>query len=278
MPEPSVPSDAHMSVCVAWDVFSTNRKYVSMKVLVAIKRVQDQNIPVRLASDGNDIDQKSARMVINPFDEVAIEEGLRLKERGIADETLVVTCGREVCRETLRTALAFGADRALLIHTEADLQSLATAKLLAAVARREGASLVLCGKQAIDTDRGETAVMLAGLLGWGQATVVSALHIEEQDVTAICEIDGGQERLALQLPAVVSVDLRLNLPRHLNLKNSVEARKKPIETLTPEDLQVNAEPRLQILGLQVPPARKPPIRVADVNELVRRLREEAAVL
>lgn len=249
-----------------------------MKVIVAIKRVPDQDIPVRLAADGQDIDPDFTQMIINPFDEVALEEGVRLKERGIASEVLVVSCGRKACRETLRTALAFGADRALLAETETHLQSLATAKLLAAVARREGAALVLCGKQATDTDTAEVPVMLAGLLGWGQATIVSGLHIQAQALTATGEIDGGQERLAVPLPAVVSTDLRLNLPRHLSLRACMLAHKKTIEILTPEALGVDVRARVQSLGLMVPPPRKPPVRVGDVDELVRRLRDEAGVV
>lgn len=249
-----------------------------MKVIIAIKRVPDQDIPVRLAADGQDIDPDFTQMIINPFDEVALEEGVRLKECGLASEVLVVSCGRKACRETLRTALAFGADRALLVETETDLQSLATAKLLAAVTRREGATLVLCGKQATDTDTAEVPVMLAGLLGWGQATIVSGLHIEAQTLTATSEIDGGQERLAVPLPAVVSTDLRLNLPRHLSLRACMVAHKKNIETLTPEVLGVDVRARMQALGLMEPPPRKPAVRVADVDDLVRRLRDEAGVL
>jgi electron transfer flavoprotein beta subunit len=249
-----------------------------MKVIVAIKRVPDQDIPVRLAADGQDIDPDFTQMIINPFDEVALEEGVRLKERGLASEVLVVSCGRESSRETLRTALAFGADRALLVESTEDLQSLAIAKLLAAITRREGAALVLCGKQATDTDTAEVPVMLAGLLGWGQATIVSGLHIEAQSLTATCEVDGGQERLAVSLPAVVSTDLRLNLPRHLSLRACMAAHKKNIETLTPEAIGVGVCARVQSLGLTEPPPRKLPVRVEDVDELVRRLRDEAGVL
>ncbi|KHN52906.1 hypothetical protein OI70_19115 [Dickeya fangzhongdai] len=249
-----------------------------MKILVAVKRVPDQDIPVRLSEDGNSIDPHHRQMTINPFDEIAIEEGIRLKERGIADEVIVVSCGPAECNKTLRTALAFGADRAFLVKTDEELQSLATAKLLAALARRESIDLILCGKQATDTDNAETAVMAAGLLGWGQATIVSALHIEKSGVTATSEIDGGRERLVLSLPAVISVDLRLNSPRHLGLHECVQANKKTIDIFTPEELQVDIRPRLRMLHLEALPPRNSPIRVTDINELVTRLRDEAGVL
>ena len=249
-----------------------------MKILVAIKRVPDQDMPIRLRADGNGIELGHARYIINPFDENALEEALRLKEQGKASEIVAVSCGVAACSDTLRSALALGADRALLVQTDAELQSLAVAKLLHAVVLKEQPQLVMCGKQATDSDAGEAGVMLAGLLGWGQATAVSTLNIEGERITATCEIEGGLETLSLQLPALLTADLRLNQPRYVSLQGSMKARKKTIETLTAEELQVDVQPRLQHLSLTAPPARKAGVRVADVSELLERLRNEAGVL
>lgn len=248
-----------------------------MRILVGLKRVPDQEIPIRLARDGG-IDPSCLRMITNPFDEVALEEAIRIRERGLADEVVAVSCGEESCGETLRSALALGADRAILVRVDGELQSLATAQLIAALARREGAGLVVCGKQATDTDAGEVGAMVAGLLGWAQACVVSNLHIEGDDVTAICECDDGQEILALRLPAVVTVDVRLNQPRYLTLPGSIRAHKQTIVTLSPQDLRIDVAPRLTTSGLCAAPPRKPAVRVGDVDELVMRLRTEAEVI
>ena len=245
-----------------------------MKILVPVKRVPHQDLPVRLRPDGNGIDPATLRMVVNPFDEVALEEALRLKERGLASEIIAISCGTPACSQTLRSAMAMGADRAILVETAEVLQSLTTAKLLASIVRRENIDLVLCGKQATDSDAGETGAMLAGLLGWGQATAVSTLHIADGQITATCEIDGGQEVLAVRLPAVITADLCLNQPRYLTLQGSMKAIKKSIETVTQQALSA----RLQTLRLSMPPPRKAGIRVADVSELVMRLRTEAGVI
>lgn len=245
-----------------------------MKVLVAVKRVLDEELPVELIEGTSEINTSHQRMIINPFDEIAIEEAMKLKDRGVADEVIVVTCGSGECGKMLRKALAFGADKAIHVNTDEDLQSFATSSLLAALARRESADLILCGRQATDTGTAETPAMTAGMLNWSQATIASNLVIEGSNVLAICEIDGGVERVALTLPAVVSVALEMNTPRPLGLSACVEANKKPIEVITPKDLGVDASPRLKVLSVEAPPTRKEPLRVRTVDELIERLREE----
>ena len=245
-----------------------------MKILVAVKRVMDANVPVHVRSDGLEVETQGARMGINPFDEVALEEAVRLKERGIASEIVAVALGDAAAQDILRHALALGADRALLVNTPTSLQPLGVAKLLQAVVRREGPELVLIGKQAIDDDAGQEGQMLAALLGWPQATFVSSLQIEGQELQAVREIEGGTETLAMRLPAVVTADLRLNDPRFIKLPNLMQARKKPIETLMADELGVDYASRLVVERLSEPPARAPGRRVANVADLVECLQAE----
>lgn len=244
-----------------------------MKIVVAIKRVVDYNIKVRARADGSDVDIANARMSINPFDEHAVEEAVRLKEAGIASEIIVVTVGTAAAQDVLRHALAMGADRALLLETAATIQPLAHARLLQAVFEREQPGLVLIGKQAIDDDAAETAQMLAALLKVGQGTFASKLTVTGQQVEVVREVDGGQETVVLQLPAVISCDLRLNEPRYVKLPNLMQAKKKPVETLTAESLGFDLTPRLSLLKVEEPPARAPGVRVADVGELLQKLKE-----
>ncbi|MDP2751491.1 MAG: electron transfer flavoprotein subunit beta/FixA family protein [Rhodocyclaceae bacterium] len=244
-----------------------------MKILVAVKRVLDANVRVRVKTDQSNVDLSGARMSMNPFDEIALEEAVRLKEKGVASEVLVVSCGTTACQETLRTALALGADRALLIETQADLQPLAVAKLLKAVADREQPALMLLGKQAIDDDHHQVGQMLAALLGRGQATCASKLEIEAGCAIVTREIDEGTETLSLSLPTVVTADLRLNEPRYATLPNLMKAKKKPLVVFTPADLDVDVTPRLKTLQVAEPPKRQTGIKVAHVAELIEKLRE-----
>src|SRR6478735_1896929 len=227
-----------------------------MKILVAVKRVVDFNVKVRVKSDGTGVETANVKMSMNPFDEIAVEEAVRLKEKGVASEVVAVSCGPTACQETLRTAMAIGADRAILVETDAELQPLAVAKLLKAVAAKEQPRLVILGKQAIDDDSNQTGQMLAALLGWPQATFAS--KVELGDGTAIIkrEVDGGLESVEVSLPAVVTTDLRLNEPRYATLPNIMRAKKKPLETLTPDGLGVDVAPRLTILKVTEPPKRK----------------------
>lgn len=245
-----------------------------MKILVAVKRVLDANVPVRIRADGLDVETSGARMSINPFDEVALEEAVRLKERGSASEVVAVALGTAANQDILRHALALGADRAVQIEAPAGLQPLGVAKLLQAVVARETPDLVLIGKQAVDDDAGQEGQMLAALLGWPQATFVSALQIENQALQAVREVDGGTETLALPLPAVVTADLRLNEPRFIKLPSLMLARKKPIETLSADELGVDLAPRLTVTALSEPPARGAGRLVADAAELVECLQIE----
>jgi electron transfer flavoprotein beta subunit len=249
-----------------------------MKVLVAVKRVVDYNVKVRIKPDGSDVDVAGAKMGINPFDENAIEEALRLKERGQASEVVAVTLGSPAVQDVLRHTLAMGVDRAILVETDAALQPLGVAKLLKAVAEREQPDLIIVGKQAIDSDAGQVGPMLAALLGVGQGIAVSALHIEDKIAQVTREVDGGTETLALRLPAVVTADLRLNEPRYVKLPNLMMAKKKPIHTYSAAELGVDAGPRLNLLKVADPPARKSGIKVGSVEELVERLRTETKVL
>ncbi|HEY1329082.1 MAG TPA: electron transfer flavoprotein subunit beta/FixA family protein [Casimicrobiaceae bacterium] len=249
-----------------------------MRTLVSIKRVIDFNVKVRVKPDGSGVETANVKMSMNPFDEIAVEEAVRLKEKGIATEIVVVSCGPSAAQETLRTALALGADRAILVETSEELQPLAVAKLLRAVVEKEQPRLVILGKQAIDDDSNQTGQMLAALLDWPQATFASKVDVAGDVATVKREIDGGLETVEVRLPAIVTTDLRLNEPRYATLPNIMKAKKKPLETLTPAALGVDAAPRLKTLKVTEPPPRKGGGRVADVKELVSKLRNEAKVL
>jgi electron transfer flavoprotein beta subunit len=249
-----------------------------MKVLVGVKRVVDYNVKVRVKADGTGVDIAGVKMSMNPFDEIACEEAIRLKERGTATEVIAVSMGEARCQETLRTALAMGADRAVLVEAATELQPLAVAKLMKAIVDKEQPGLVLLGKQAIDDDSNQTGQMLAALLGWPQATFVSKLEVQDGKAVAAREVDEGIERLEVKLPAVVTVDLRLNEPRYASLPNIMKAKKKPVETVKPEDLGVDPAPRLQYLKFEEPPRRQAGVKVASPAELVDRLKTEAGVL
>jgi electron transfer flavoprotein beta subunit len=249
-----------------------------MKLLVAAKRVVDPNVRVRVRADGRGVDIANVKLSINPFDEIAVEEAVRLKEAGGATEVVAVSCGVAACQETLRTAMAIGADRGILVESEAELQPLAVAKLLKALVAKEKPQLVLLGKQAIDDDANQVGQMLAGLLDWPQATFASKIVLEPGRATVIREIDGGLETLDVRLPAVVTVDLRLNTPRYATLPNIMKAKKKPLETLRPESLGVDTRSRLTVLKLEDPPKRQAGIRVGSATELVDKLRNEARVI
>jgi len=249
-----------------------------LKVLVPVKRVLDYNVKARVKSDGSGVDLANVKMSMNPFDEIAVEEAMRLKEAGIATEIVAMSCGVAACQETLRTALALGADRAILVQTDAELQPLAVAKLIKAVADKEQPQLILCGKQAIDDDANQTGQMCAALLGWPQATFASKVVIAEGMATVTREIDGGLETLRIKLPAVITTDLRLNEPRYATLPNIMKAKKKPLDTLTPDALAVDVSPRLLTLKVGEPPKRQAGVRVTDVAQLVDRLKNEAKVV
>jgi len=249
-----------------------------MKILVPVKRVVDFNVKVRVKSDGSGVDIANVKMSMNPFDEIAVEEAMRLKEAGKATEVVAVSCGVAQCQETLRTAMAIGADRATLVETDAELQPLAVAKLLKAVADKEQPQLIILGKQAIDDDCNQTGQMLAALLGWPQATFASKIVIEDGKATVTREVDGGLETIALTLPAIVTTDLRLNEPRYVTLPNIMKAKKKPLETVKPADLGVDVAPRLKTLKVAEPPKRSAGIKVPDVATLVAKLKNEAKVI
>jgi electron transfer flavoprotein beta subunit len=249
-----------------------------MKILVAVKRVVDFNVKVRVKPDGSGVDLANVKMSMNPFDEIAVEEAIRLKEKGIATEIVAVSCGVAACQETLRTALALGADRGILVETTVELQPLAVAKLLAAIAARESPRLIVLGKQAIDDDSNQVGQMLAGLLDWPQATFASKVDIAGDSATVKREVDGGLETVAMSLPAVITTDLRLNEPRYATLPNIMKAKKKPLETLTPEGLGVDVVPRLTTLKVEEPKKRVGGGKVANVAELVDKLRNEAKVI
>jgi electron transfer flavoprotein beta subunit len=249
-----------------------------MKVLVSIKRVVDFNVKVRVKSDGTGVETANVKMSMNPFDEIAVEEAVRLKEAGAVTEIVAVSCGVQACQETLRTALAIGADRAILVETGEELQPLAVAKILKKLAEKESPGLVILGKQAIDDDSNQTGQMLAALLGWPQATFASKVVLEKEKATVTREVDGGLETVAIRLPAVVTTDLRLNEPRYVTLPNIMKAKKKPLETLKPETLGVDVSPRLTTLKVVEPPKRKAGVKVADAKLLVEKLRNEAKVI
>ena len=253
-----------------------------MKVLVPVKRVIDYNVKVRVKADGSGVDLANVKMSMNPFDEIAVEAAIRLREAGVASEIVVVSIGVKQSQETLRTALAMGADRAILIEATSDVQvdiePLAVAKLLAAVVREEAPGLVICGKQAIDNDMNATGQMLAALLGWSQATFVSELAIDGDKAVVTREVDGGLQTISVKMPAIVTVDLRLNEPRYASLPNIMKAKKKELAEKTPADYGVDVSPRLQVLKTVEPTGRKAGVRVGSVDELIAKLRDEAGVI
>ena len=249
-----------------------------MKVLVPVKRVVDYNVKVRVKSDGSGVDIANVKMSMNPFDEIAVEEAVRLREKGVVTEVIAVSCGVTQCTETLRTAMAIGADRAILVETDAELQPLAVAKLLKALVDKEGPQLVIMGKQAIDDDSNQTGQMLAALADWPQATFASKVDVQGAVANVTREVDGGLETLGVTLPAVITTDLRLNEPRYVTLPNIMKAKKKTIDTFKPEDLGVDVAPRLKTLSVQEPAKRSAGVKVADVAALVDKLKNEAKVL
>ena len=249
-----------------------------MKILVAVKRVVDYNVKVRVKADNTGVETTNVKMSMNPFDEIAVEEGIRLREAGTADELIIVSLGVQQCQETIRTALAMGADRGILVQTDDELQPLAVAKLLREVVGREAPDLVIVGKQAIDDDSNQTGQMLAALLGWPQGTFASKISPGESTIEVVREIDGGLETEVLKMPAVITTDLRLNTPRYASLPNIMKAKKKTINVLTPADLGVDTAPRLVTLKVEEPPRRKAGVKVADAAELVDKLRNEAKVI
>ncbi|HVR93815.1 MAG TPA: electron transfer flavoprotein subunit beta/FixA family protein [Casimicrobiaceae bacterium] len=253
-----------------------------MKVLVAVKRVVDFNVKVRVRPDGSGVDTSNIKMSMNPFDEIAVEEAVRLKEKAVVTEIIAVSCGVTACQETLRTALAMGADRAILVESTIELQPLAVAKLLKAIVDKEAPQLVILGKQAIDDDANQVGQMLAALLGWPQATFASKIDITDEGgqkrATVKREIDGGLETLAMKLPAVITTDLRLNEPRYATLPNIMKAKKKTLDIIKPDALGIDVTPRLATLKVVEPPRRKGGGKVADAKELVSKLRNEAKVI
>ena len=249
-----------------------------MKVLVPVKRVIDYNVKVRVKADNSGVELANVKMAMNPFDEIAVEQALRLREAGGADEVVAVSIGPAQNQETIRTALAMGADRGIHIEASHDIEPLAVAKLLKAVVERENPGLVLVGKQAIDDDCNQTGQMLAALLGWAQGTFVSALEVTGDKAKVVREVDGGLEHLEISMPAIVSVDLRLNEPRYASLPNIMKAKKKPLDSLTGDDLGVDMTPRLTIVKVEEPAEREAGIKVADVKELVEKLKNEAKVI
>ena len=249
-----------------------------MKVLVPVKRVVDYNVKVRVKSDQSDVDIANVKMSMNPFDEIAVEEATRLKESGTVTEIIAVSCGVTQCQETLRTAMAIGADRAALVQTDVELQPLAVAKLLKGMVDKEQPQLVILGKQAIDDDANQTGQMLAALLDWPQATFASKVEVSGDQVNVTREVDGGLETLSLKLPAIITTDLRLNEPRYVTLPNIMKAKKKPLDVVTPEELGVDVTPRLKTLKVSEPAARSAGIMVPDVATLVDKLKNEAKVV
>ncbi|NCT81943.1 MAG: electron transfer flavoprotein subunit beta/FixA family protein [Comamonadaceae bacterium] len=249
-----------------------------MKVLVPVKRVVDYNVKVRVKSDGTGVDIANVKMSMNPFDEIAVEEAVRLKEKGAVTEVIAVSCGVTQCQETLRTAMAIGADRAILVETDAELQPLAVAKLLKALVEKEGPSLVILGKQAIDDDCNQTGQMLAALTGMPQGTFASKVEVAGDKVNVTREVDGGLETVSLSLPAVVTTDLRLNEPRYVTLPNIMKAKKKQLDIVKPADLGVDVAPRIKTLKVSEPPKRGAGVKVPDVATLVNKLKTEAKVI
>ena len=249
-----------------------------MKILVAVKRVIDYNVKIRIKSDHSGVETANVKMSMNPFDEIAVEEAVRLKEAGTATEVIAVSCGLTQSQETLRTAMAIGADRGILIETEVELQPLAVAKLLKAIVDKEQPDLIFLGKQAIDDDSNQTGQMLAALLNLPQATFASKVQVSDGKVTVTREVDGGLETLSLSLPAVITTDLRLNEPRYATLPNIMKAKKKPLEILKPENLGVDIAPRMKTLKVMEPPTRKAGVMVPDIKTLIEKLKNEAKVI
>jgi len=249
-----------------------------MKILVPVKRVVDYNVKVRVKADGTGVDIANVKMSMNPFDEIAVEEAVRLKEKGVATEVVAVSCGVTQCQETLRTAMAIGADRAILVETDEELQPLAVAKILKALVDKEQPGLVILGKQAIDDDANQTGQMLAALADLPQATFASKVEVQGDAVEVTREVDGGLETLKLALPAIVTTDLRLNEPRYVTLPNIMKAKKKPLDTVKPADLGADVSPRLKTLKVAEPPKRSAGIKVADIGTLVDKLKNEAKVI
>ena len=249
-----------------------------MKILVPVKRVVDYNVKVRVKADGTGVETANVKMSMNPFDEIAVEEAVRLKEKGIATEIVAISVGPAAAAEQIRTALAMGADRGILVETDATVEPLAVAKILKAIAAKEAPQVVLMGKQAIDDDMNATGQMLAALMGWPQGTFASKVELAEGSLKVTREVDGGLETVALTLPAIVTADLRLNEPRYASLPNIMKARKKPIETIKPTDLDVDVTPRLTVLKVEEPPKRQAGVKVGSVQELVAKLRNEAKVI
>ena len=249
-----------------------------MKVLVAVKRVVDYNVKIRVKSDQTGVETANVKMSMNPFDEIAVEEAVRMKEAGTAKEVIAVSMGPSQSQETIRTALAMGADRGIMLETDDELQPLAVAKLMRAIVDKENPDLVIVGKQAIDDDSNQTGQMLSALLGWAQGTFASELNFNGETVNCTREVDGGLETLALKMPAVITTDLRLNEPRYASLPNIMKAKKKPIETITPDDLGVDTAPRLTTLKVTEPAGREAGVIVESVAELVEKLKNEAKVI
>ena len=249
-----------------------------MKILVAVKRVVDYNVKIRVKSDGSGVDLANVKMSMNPFDEIAVEEAVRLKESGVATEIVVVSAGPMQCQETLRTALAIGADRAILVETDLDLQPLAVAKILKTLCEKEQAQIVILGKQAIDDDSNQTGQMLASLLNIPQATFASKVVIADGKASVTREVDGGLETISITLPAVITTDLRLNEPRYVTLPNIMKAKKKTLEIIKPEELGIDIAPRLKIIKVEEPPKRSAGVLVSDVTALVEKLKNEAKVI
>jgi len=249
-----------------------------MKILVPVKRVIDYNVKVRVKADQSGVELANVKMAMNPFDEIAVEQALRIKEAGQADEVVLVSIGPAQSQETIRTGLAMGADRGIHIEADQDVEPLAVAKLLTAVVSKEEPALILCGKQAIDDDSNQTAQMLSALLGWSQATFASGVELAGDKVKIIREVDGGLEHIDVSMPAVISVDLRLNEPRYASLPNIMKAKKKPIDSLSADELGIDITPRLTVLKVEEPEARKAGIKVGSVSELVDKLKNEAKVI
>ncbi len=249
-----------------------------MKVLVAVKRVVDFNVKIRVKSDGSGVETANVKMSMNPFDEIAVEEGVRMRESGTAEELIAVSMGPRACQETIRTALAMGADRGIHVETDVELEPLAVAKCLKAIADKESPDLIITGKQAIDGDNNQTGQMLAALLGWAQGAFASDIQLGDGKVQVTCEIDGGLETVSLTMPAVITTDLRLNEPRYASLPNIMKAKKKPIDVMTPEDLGVDAAPKLETLKVEEPEGRDAGVIVESAAELVDKLRNEAKVI
>ena len=248
-----------------------------MKILVPVKRVVDYNVKVRVKSDGTGVETAGVKMSMNPFDEIAVEEAVRLKEKGVATEIIAVSLGVAACQETIRTALAMGADRGILVESDVDLQPLAVAKMLKAIVDKEGPGLVILGKQAIDDDMSATGQMLAALLGWAQGTFASKLTVEGDSMTVVREVDGGLETVVVNLPAIVTTDLRLNEPRYASLPNIMKAKKKPLDKKTPADFGVDVTPRLKVVKTEEPSGRKAGVKVKSVAELVSSLKAAGVI-